>query len=164
MLVEVDPITLSAQSLHEALQLLEEAARQISGPAWLRPVLPGEEQDQDAFMSTPYRRACRFFGISLDEDELKKRSQTLRSAVPFVTAFEDLVSLSTAYARANVHVSDHRHRTQKSFISILLSMTTLVDCLSDNTIMVDWEPAQWLIAVLSMLDQVGSDKFCTIVS
>lgn len=164
MLVAVDSATLYAQSLHEALQLLAEAAQQISGTALIRPVIFGEEQDLDVSMSSPYRRACSFYGISFDEDGLKEMPQTARSAVPFVTAFEDLVALNTAYSRAILDVSNHRHIALKTFVSTLALMTNLVDGLSDHTMAVDWDPAQWLSAVLSMLDQVGADKLCTIAN
>ena len=124
----------------------------------IRPAILGKDQVPEASLNSPYRRACRVYGISLGEDELKGFTQVSRSDVPFVTAFEDLVALSTTYARAIVSVSDQGYRVLESFISILTLMTSLVENLSENMVAVDWavdwEPTQWLSAVLATLDQV----------
>lgn len=151
----MDPTKLNTQSSHETLQLLSETAQQISGAALIRPAFRSEDQDLDASTSGPYCRACKFYGITLDEDENKAKTQIPRSDVPVVTAFEDLVVLSTTYARAIVNVSDKRHRVLESFVSILTLMTSLTDRLDQHQITVDWEPTQWLSAVLATLDQAS---------
>ncbi|KAI1794036.1 Dopey, N-terminal-domain-containing protein [Ganoderma leucocontextum] len=111
--------------------------------------------------------ACAFYNVKSDDSSLS--STTKRSAVPFVTAFEDGISLSTIAAKAIL--SGDKDRVPRD---ILLSSLSLLDLLvsrldeeSNTPFVAAWEPASWLSIMLDCLQQktvsfTTVDRFITI--
>ncbi|EJF67133.1 hypothetical protein DICSQDRAFT_151482 [Dichomitus squalens LYAD-421 SS1] len=97
--------------------------------------------------------ACGFYDINLDDSALPEASK--RSAIPFVTAFEDIISLSTVPAK--VLLTGDKDRPLRD---ILLSSLSVLDMLvgrldqeTDTVFVTKWEPTSWLSILLQSLQE-----------
>ncbi len=98
--------------------------------------------------------ACAFYNVKSDGGSLS--STTKRSVVPFVTAFEDAISLSTITAKAIL--SGDKDRAPRDILLFSLSLLDLLlsrlDDESNSTPFVAaWEPNSWLSTMLDCLQQ-----------
>ncbi|KAF8588312.1 hypothetical protein K439DRAFT_1629769 [Ramaria rubella] len=152
--VAADSANTLKEPLHEALQVLLEVSRHISPAALNQPFCPAETQEAMSG-AEPYCRACKFFSVAIGDDDAVEGTQTPRSNLPFIIAFEDLVTLSMAFARNLGDSSDKRHRLAESFMSVLTLISTIVGNLGESIMTVTWEPTQWLNVVLATLTQTS---------
>lgn len=99
--------------------------------------------------------ARSFYGIKSSDTG----SLISRSAAPFVTAFEDLIALSTT--AANALLTEKGDVTNNGLSRNILLMTlSLLDTLvsrleheSDASFVANWDPAEWLSTVLACIQQ-----------
>ncbi|KAF8510422.1 Dopey, N-terminal-domain-containing protein [Hysterangium stoloniferum] len=142
----------------ETLEVLSEVSRHISNTGLTRPLYkPDDDLGDSALPKRPYARACGFYGVIIGKDNSVEEEDTMtRSDVPFVTALEDLVTLSISCADVLAKNSEGRQQATASFITILSLMCDLVSRRGEYTVNVAWEPVQWLKAVLRTLESHSS--------
>lgn len=125
-----------------------------------RPVLPGQAQssqaDEDAIVF-----AYRFYGITLQPPSVNAR----HSDIPFAVAFEDVVSLSSAAAKALLDGPADPSLARSQRDVLLLSLSLLDMLLSrqedegDVIFSVNWDPTGWLSTLLACLAQTVCADF-----
>ncbi|OJT08448.1 Protein dopey [Trametes pubescens] len=154
-----------------ALPLLRDILEKIpQGALKSRPVLPGQAQssqaDEDAIVF-----AYRFYGITLQPPSVNAR----HSDIPFAVAFEDVVSLSSAAAKALLDGPADPSLARSQRDVLLLSLSLLDMLLSrqedegDVIFSVNWDPTGWLSTLLACLAQtnvafVTVDRFITVAT
>lgn len=148
----------ASSSIREALVLQEEILRHIPAIALkLRP--RPQEKSQMPPSRGPLEFACSFYGI-----ERPPVGSIQRTCVdkPFVTAFEDLVVLTTTVATNLENCTPElAHSLRGAFTqSILLIMRLLgrMDQKSDAPFDIDWDPSEWLTVVLESVGHTVRNK------
>jgi hypothetical protein len=96
----------------------------------------------------PYAYACAFYGI---EPALNLSNSTHAGDVPFSSVFEDLVDLSSCFARHFIQNMGGPPRFREGFALTLHLIEKLVASLK-TPITISWDPSKWLSAVLEVLN------------
>ena len=151
----------ASSSIREALALQEEILRHIPAIALkLRPRL--HEKSQTAPSQGPLEFACSFYGIERPPVDPIQRASVDK---PFVTAFEDLVVLTTAVATNLANCTPElAHLLRDAFSqSVLLVMRLLgrIDQKSDAPFDIEWDPSEWLTVVLESVGHTVRNKIHT---
>lgn len=133
------------------LRLQEEILKQIPLSALLqRPELTAGAQAGTETQS-PYGFACTFYGIKIDE---KIDTHNGNSNIPFASAFEDLISLTTICGR-NMIAHKKSLPSRDVLAQLLLILGNLVDKYEGQDelrIRISWDPAEWFSIVLSTFE------------
>lgn len=136
----------------DALALALEILKRIP-PAALRSRPPLHQEQSSLADADTVLFACAFYNVKSDGHVVS--STTKRSAVPFVTAFEDAIFLSTAAAKAIL--SGDKSRAPRDILLLSLSLLDLLvsrlDEESNTPFVADWEPTSWLSTMLDCLQQ-----------
>ena len=143
----------------DALALELEILKRIP-PTALKTRPPLRQEHAAAADSDVISFACAFYSIKSDDDALPKVSK--RSAIPFVTAFEDIVHLSTVATKALL-AGDKDRVLRDILLSSLIALDLLVDRLdqeTNTTFIADWEPTSWLSLLLQCLEEKVWFAFC----
>ncbi|KAI0375501.1 hypothetical protein BV20DRAFT_986250 [Pilatotrama ljubarskyi] len=151
-----------------ALALLQELLKRIpQGALKSRPVLSGQQEALGTEMNA-VGFAERLYGIQAGLPHARSR----RSDIPFIIAFEDVISLGSAAAQALLR-ADADPGLTKAGRDVLLLCLSLLDMLvsrkedeADVEFLVDWDPSAWLRTLLDCLNQrnvafVTVDRFVT---
>jgi hypothetical protein len=108
--------------------------------------------------------ALDFYGLNI---QLPYNSVRKALQLPFVTAFEDIVSFSAVCATAMTTSIDHR----KSFRDLLVNSLSLLNELvtatvleREMTLIVDWDPSDWVSCLVAALETEVSVVLHTISS
>ncbi|KAL0565856.1 hypothetical protein V5O48_016166, partial [Marasmius crinis-equi] len=135
------------QLLQRTLSLLLTMLRQIPHSALLgRPEVTSEIQEASA-SQRPYIFACTFYGIKPSVDVTEPSGSF---TIPFGSAFEALISISTSLAQSLVESSGKLFVLREVFSQSLLLIDRLVGRLN-TTMTLSWEPRKWLSTVLDIL-------------
>lgn len=149
--VREDSSRASSSTVREVLILQEEILRQTPLAALLRrPELTAGAQAATASQS-PYGFACTFYGI---KPTSKFSTQKNTSSVPFASAFEDLIGLSTNCGRRLV-TSKTSLPLRDALAQLLLILGKLVDRLEGREgepIQISWSPNEWFSVVLETFE------------
>lgn len=141
--------------LYEILQLLIEVERNIPTSVWQRSIFHDVEKPDYASPFGPYAQACKFYSVELDSEKHINSGHQRRSLIPLVTAVEDLLSLSTSLSRIWMDSTDH---PDCAIESLLMTMTLLINLVNrESTIVIAWQPSQWLDAILDTLQSVSNE-------
>ncbi|KIJ53578.1 hypothetical protein M422DRAFT_73885 [Sphaerobolus stellatus SS14] len=139
----------TADSLHQALQLLLEMERHIPKIAWQRPIF----QEAEKSSIGPYTRACQFYTIVTEDTQGLPDDSSPRSVVPLVTVVEDLVSLNISLSDSFTINAPH---TKESLTITLNLLTNLVEHTNGSSSIISWDPLQWLSVVLGTMESCTS--------
>ena len=107
----------------------------------------------------PLELALNFYGlnIQLPHNHARKALQ-----LPFVMAFEDIVSFSAICATAMTTPVDHRKIFRDLLVQSLSLLNELMTALTlekETTLIVDWNPFDWLSCVVAALETEVSVVF-----
>ena len=100
--------------------------------------------------------ALTYYGIKTIDDSSPVSS---RSPVPFVTAFEDIITLSTTAAKALMSGGNDAKADNISRNVLLLTLSLLdmlvsrLDHEAEVPFVASWDPAAWLSTVLECIQQ-----------
>jgi len=146
----LEKVTFKAASgpIREALILQEEILRHIPATALkLRP--QSQEKSEIPLTQGPLDFACSFYGIEKPPVDPIQRACVNK---PFVTNFEDITFLTTTAATSLMNCTPELAQSLRGTFtqSVLLVMRLLgrVDQKLDAPFDVDWDPSEWLSAVL----------------
>jgi hypothetical protein len=100
----------------------------------------------------PLDLALNFYQLNLQlpSNHVRKALQ-----LPFVTAFEDTVAFSAACASAMTTSVDHRKIFRDLLVQSLSLLNELVTALAlerETTLVVDWNPSDWLYSLVAALE------------
>jgi hypothetical protein len=99
----------------------------------------------------PYAFACTFYGIK----PTSIVPTTCNSNVPFISAFESLICVSTSFAQSLLAKPGKISPLREVYTQSLLLVDRLVGRLG-SSVVVSWDPSKWLSFVLQILDhEVG---------
>lgn len=148
----LDDVRVASGPIREALTLQEEILRHIPATALkLRP----QPYENSAVSSSqgPLEFACSFYGI---ENPFHDPIQRINADKPFVTNFEDLISLTTTVTTSLRNCAPELSQPLRVTFaqSILLVMRLLgrMDQKLDAPFDVDWDPSEWLSSVLESVE------------
>lgn len=132
----------------DVLRLLHVLRDEILLPSLLQ--LPADDSRSNA--QGPLDLALKFYGlnIQLPYNHVRKALQ-----LPFVTAFEDIVSFSAVCASAMTTSIDHRKIFRDLLVQSLSLLNELVTALAlerEMTLIVDWNPSDWLYCLVAALE------------
>ncbi|KAJ8503598.1 hypothetical protein ONZ45_g10714 [Pleurotus djamor] len=149
----LDILVTCSPAVLETLKLGERLLRQTPQAALMkRPELTASLQAESS-TQRPYHYACTFYGINpVKEVQSPNRSFD----IPFVTAFEDLISLSEVCAHDLLKEESKRLQLRESFAQFLLLVDRLVGRLG-TSVTVCWEPNKWLGIILDVLEHESSN-------
>ena len=149
--VQEDVATVSSSTTREVLKLQEEFLKQIPLSSLLqRPELTAGAEVATKTQS-PYEFACMFYGIKVDEKILTHNGN---SNIPFASAFEDLISLTTICGQ-NMIAPKKSLPSWDMFAQLLLILGDLIEKYEekdDIRICIRWDPAEWFSVVLGTFD------------
>ncbi|GLB43530.1 putative dopey, N-terminal [Lyophyllum shimeji] len=155
--VQADATRAFSPLFRETLLLQEEMLRHIPHSALMqRPDLVGPVQATRA-TQRPYLFACSFYGI---EPVTVPATSRTSFAVPFVSAFESLASVSLICAQALPSGSADITTLREVFSHTLVLIDRLVGRLG-TSLTISWDPSGWLRAVLQALEH-ESANFTTV--
>jgi hypothetical protein len=112
----------------------------------------------------PLELALNFYGlnIQLPYNNFRKALQ-----LPFVTAFEDIVSFTAVCATAMTTSIDHRKIFRELLVqslSLLNELVTATVLEREMTLIVDWNPSDWMSCLVAALETEVSVVLHTISS
>ena len=150
--LEKDSSNAASGPVGEALILQEEILRHIPATALkLRP--HPQEKSRTPPSQGPLEFACSFYGIERPPFDPIQRTCVDK---PFVTNFEDLAALTIIAAKSLTNCTPElAHPLRGAFTqSVLLIMRLLgrMDQKSNVPFKIDWDPPEWLAAVLESVD------------
>ena len=110
----------------------------------------------------PLKSALNFYGLNV---QLPCNDTRTTPQLPFVTAFEDIISFSAVCATAMTTSSDHR----KTFRDLLVQSLSLLNELVTTTALereqnpiADWNPSEWISCLMAALEtEVGVVSYST---
>lgn len=144
-------MTVSFSAAREVLILQEEILKQIPLSSLLqRPELTARAPAATETQS-PYEFACMFYGIKIDD---RISTHNSNSNIPFASAFEDLISLTTICGK-NMIAPKKFSPSWDIFVQLLLILGNLVEKYEgkdDVQICISWDPAEWFAVVLGTFD------------
>lgn len=134
--------------VQDILRLLHVLRDEILLPSLLQ--LPTDDSRSNA--RGPLDLALNFYGlnIQLPCNHVRKALQ-----LPFVTAFEDIVSFSAVCASAMTTSVDHRKIFRDLLVQSLSLLNELVTALvleREMTLIVNWNPSDWLYCLVAALE------------
>ncbi|RDX51932.1 hypothetical protein OH76DRAFT_1400831 [Lentinus brumalis] len=135
----------------EALSLEQEILARIP-PAALKSRPPPRQGQQSSGDEDILVFARGFYGIASSDIA----SSSSCSAIPFVTAFEDLIALSTKAAKSLLGDAKADGPSRSVLLLTLSLLDTLVSRLEHETdvpFVVSWDPAGWISTVLTCIQQ-----------
>lgn len=138
-------------TVREVLLLQEEILRHIPLGALLRRPELTEGAEAATASQSPYGFACTFYGIKPTPTlPIHKNS----SSVPFASAFDDVINLSTSCGRSLL-VSTKPLALRDVFAQLLLLVGNLVDKLEGKQgapIEVSWNTTEWFSVMLGTFE------------
>jgi len=139
----------------DILQLLHALRDEIPPSALLQRSV---NEGQDSLSSGgPLQLALTFYGLDIPFPRNKIRAT---SQVPFVTAFEDIVSFSATCAASMTTPSDRR-KTYRDFLIVSLALlnklVTAAGSEKEQSLVIDWNPSDWVTQLVAALETEVSD-------
>lgn len=128
-----------------------EILQQIPPDALLKRPELTEKAQATITSQSPYGFACTFYGIKPTPKILVHQAF---SSIPFGSAFDDVISLSTSCGRS-LPVSTNSLALRDAFAQVLCLVGKLVDKLHGRqglAIGVSWNPTEWLSVVLGTFE------------
>ena len=142
----------------DILQLLHALKDEIPSSSLLQP--PADNSLSN--VGGPLKFALDFYALN---NQLPCNGTRTSPQLPFVTAFEDIISFSAVCATAMTTSSDHR----KAFRDLLVQSLSLLNELVTTTTLereqnpiADWNPSDWISCLMAALEtEVGVVSFST---
>ena len=134
----------------DTLQLLHALGDEIPPSALLR--RPVDEGHDSLSSDGPLQLALAFYGIDIRFPRNKIRTT---SQVPFVMAFEDIISFSAACAASTTTSSDRRKTFRDLLVvslSLLSKLVTAADLEKEQILVIDWNPSDWVSYLVATLE------------
>jgi len=100
----------------------------------------------------PLELALNFYGLNI---QLPYNHVRKALRIPFVTAFEDTVSFSAVCATAMTTSVDHGKIFRDLLVQSLSLLNELVTALAlekESTLIIDWNPSEWLSCLVAALE------------
>ncbi|KAI0271467.1 Dopey, N-terminal-domain-containing protein [Gloeopeniophorella convolvens] len=135
----------------EIMQLLHALKDEIPASCLLQPLLENKA-DSLSDVQGPLHLATKFYGLDSPLSESRTRAVSL---APFITAFEDIVSLTTMCATATATSSDHRRVHRELLVELLALQGKLVNAIGkekEQDLPVGWNPSEWTACLVSALE------------
>ncbi|KAF8079121.1 Dopey, N-terminal-domain-containing protein [Lyophyllum atratum] len=155
--VQADATRASSPLFGETLLLQEEMLRHIPHSSLMqRPDLTGPIEAKRT-TQRPYLFACSFYGI---DPIAVPPTATTSFAVPFVSAFENLATLSRIFAQTLTTGSADTTVLREVFSQTLLLIDRLIGRLG-TSVTIPWDPVEWLQVILQALEH-ESANFTTV--
>lgn len=146
--VQANPTKASSKLVRECLLLQEEMLRHIPHSSLMqRPELTGSIEVKRT-TQRPYLFACSFYGIT---PVAAYAAPDGSFAIPFTSAFENLIELSLNCANSLIQGSENVVVLREVFSQSLLLIDRLVGRLG-TSVKVEWNPATWLYMLLRTID------------
>jgi hypothetical protein len=140
--------------MSDTLQLLHALRDEIPASALLR--RPVDEGHDSLSSGDPLHLALAFYGLDIQFTRNKIRAT---SQVPFVTAFEDIISFSATCATSTTTSSDRRKTFRDLLVvslSLLNKLVTAAGSEREETLVIDWNPSDWVSYLVATLETEAS--------
>ena len=135
--------------MSDTLQLLHALRDEIPASALLRS--PVDETHDSLPSDGPLQLASVFYGLDIQFPRNKIRAT---SQVPFVTAFEDIISFSATCA--TLTTTSDRRKTFRDLLVVSLSLLSkLVNAAGEErgeSLVIDWNPSEWVSYLVATLE------------
>ncbi|KAI0067974.1 hypothetical protein BV25DRAFT_1896308 [Artomyces pyxidatus] len=149
----------------EVLHLLQTLLDQIPTTALMQSPPLSTDAEHSVEYQGPFAFARRFYGLDIALNINRSKSPP---QIPFITAFEDIVSFNIACSRGLHQVAK---TTRELFVQSLRLLSRLLETLDGETgahVELDWVPSEWLSGVLNVLENEDStfllvDRVVTLV-
>ena len=136
----------------EILRLLHALKDEIPSPSLFQ--LSVENSPSSA--RGPLKFALNFYGLNI---QLPCNDTRTAPQLPFVTAFEDVLSFSTVCATAMTTSGNHRKTFRDLLVqslSLLNELVTATTLETEKDTIVDWNPSEWVSCLIAALEtEVG---------
>ena len=136
--------------MSDTLQLLHALIDEIPAPALLR--RPVDEGHDSLSSGGPLQLALTFYGLDIRFPRNRIRAT---SQVPFVTAFEDIISFSATCATSTTTSSDRRKTFRDLLVvslSLLSKLVTTAGSEREENLVIDWNPSDWMSHLVATLE------------
>ncbi|TFY63318.1 hypothetical protein EVJ58_g3324 [Rhodofomes roseus] len=151
-LLAEQPPRLSTAALSKVLALQQEILQHMSPASPLKSRPPvSKDLEPTAAVSGPASFACIFYGIPGALSTPSRASP----ALPFATAFEDLISLSAYASRALLTEGEQSEGMREVLIDALALVADVVSqhgSTHARSVTLAWEPSSWLSCVLQCVE------------
>lgn len=98
----------------------------------------------------PLKFALTFYGLNV---QLPCNDTRTTPQLPFVTAFEDIISFSAVCATTMTTCSDHRKIFRDLLVQSLSLLNELVTTLEgEQNHIIDWNPSEWISRLIATLE------------
>lgn len=134
----------------DTLQLLHALRDEIPPSALLQ--RPVDEGHDSLSSGGPLQLALAFYRLDIRFPRNKTRAA---SQVPFVTAFEDIISFSTTCATSTTTSSDRRKTFRDLLVvslSLLNKLVTAAGSEREQCLVIDWNPSDWVSYLVEALE------------
>lgn len=104
----------------------------------------------------PLELALNFYGLNI---QLPFNKAWTAPKLPFITAFEDIISFSAVCATATTTSVDHRKTFRDLLtrsLSLLNDLVTTAALERERTLIVDWSPSDWVSCLVAALETAVS--------
>ena len=136
----------------DILRLLHALKDEISSSSLLQ--LSSDDSLSNAY--GPLKFALNFYGLNI---QLPCNDTRTTPQLPFVTTFQDILSISAVCATAMTTSSDHRKTFRELLVqalSLLSELVTVTMLEREKTPTVDWNPSEWVSCLIAALEtEVG---------
>jgi hypothetical protein len=108
--------------------------------------------DSQSNVRGPLKFALNFYGLNV---QLPCNDTRTTPQLPFVTAFEDIISFSAVCATAMTTSSDHRKIFRDLLVqslSLLNELVTTTTSEGEQNHIVDWNPSEWISHLIGTLE------------
>lgn len=132
----------------DILRLLRAIRDEIS----LSSLLQLSVDDPQSNARGPLELALNFYGLNI---QLPYNNARKALQLPFVTAFEDIVSFTAVCATAMTTSVDHRKIFRDLLVqslSLLSELVTATVLEREMTLIVDWNPSDWVSCLVAALE------------
>lgn len=134
--------------MSDVLQLLHALKDEIPSSSLLQ--LPADDSLSNA--RGPLKFALNFYGLNV---QLPCNDTRTTPQLPFVTAFQDIISFSAVCATAMTTSSDHRrpfHDLLVQSLCLLNELVTTTTLEREQDPIVDWNPSEWISCLIAALE------------
>lgn len=139
------------RKIRDTLSLLLTILAQIpTGTLSHRIDLGSENPSEDS--ASPLARALRHYATNIEDSVLASVS---KGDIPLMTSLEDIFAISALFAglaRENTEIAEDGLLQALSLLGALVSR---VEDRFKSPLQIDWAPAQWLAAIISVVPHVG---------